>query len=223
MRRVLCSIALFFAAASVLVPSAWADNLAPGGSGSPDVFPLLNPGVTLEAYTGVLPWVDPMNVDFNGTAATEVYSDPSNAFCSGCLDFIFEINSVSGGNINQISYASFTGFNTDVGVIGSTCGSNVTPSGVSRSGDGSTVNFNFSPVVVEPGQCTVGLDIQTNATSFTAGTVNVIGSAFDPTIASYAPTTATATPEPSSLMLLASGLVGLIGLRKRIFTQFPNG
>ena len=230
MKKALWTLALFIAAALALVPSAWADTIAPGGSGSPDVF-TFNPALT------PLTFIDPSfgSGGFAGDAESLVFSDPSNTFCSGCLDFVFLLaGTVTVGNngaqaqpftISQVTDSSFAGFNTDIGIeiggIGGGCTlppGVVSTTGVSRSADGSTIGFNYPS---EPGTCTDLMEIMTNATSFTTGTLTATGlsSGVDvvatiPTFAPATPTsTPTPTPEPSSLLLLGCGLLGMVGLR----------
>src|ERR1700722_15764139 len=104
---------IFVAVALTIVPSVWADNLAPGGSGSPD--DLFNSvGATGVGSTGNL------TLAFGGTVFTSVFSDPANEFCRGCLDFELQVfnQSVDTASITQIADSSFAGFHTDVGFNG---------------------------------------------------------------------------------------------------------
>lgn len=204
---------LFIAAVLALAPLAWGDKIAPGGSGSVDVFS--SPGGTSIADSGVQ---SVTVLGYTAYAETVVYSDPSNTYCSGCLDFLFYVGTPStsiGGGISQVTDSSFAGFNTDVGYVTGASGADCTSTaaftdlgGVSRSADGSTISFTFS-TDVPTGVCSPVLAIITNATNYTAGTLNVSGTT-DPLIVTYAP-----APEPSTLLLLGAGLIGMIGMTYR--------
>jgi PEP-CTERM motif-containing protein len=206
---------LFIAAVLALAPLAWGDKLAPGGSGSADNFSGLFNSGTYIADSGVQ---SVTLLGYTPYAETVVYSDPSNPYCAGCLDFFFYVGTPStsiGGGISQVTDSSFTGFSTDVGYLSSATGADCTSTaastdlgGVGRSADGSTISFAFS-TDVPTGVCSPVLAIMTNATNYTAGTLNVSGTT-DPLIGTYAP-----TPEPSTLLLLGTGLIGLIGMTYR--------
>ena len=202
---------------------AYATILPPGTSGAPpDVFSTNVSGPYL-ANTGVQPYTTTNALGqhtITGTYDAEVYSDPSNVFCAGCLDFFVTVTSSSSSidDIERITLASFSGFSTDVGYstgTGSVAGG-ITPSTVDRSGTGSVIGFNFTGV--GPTQSTQVLEIQTNATAFTLGTLQVIDSSVA-SVAAYAP----AVPEAGSisLTLLGGSLVGLgaIARRRKSTTQ----
>jgi len=211
-------VGLAVAALALLLASpAVADTLTPGTSGSPDS---LAPGGTELAGTGVVSW---SSATLTGTAVTLVFSDPSNTFCAGCLDFIFAVsneNTSTGDSIERITDTSFQGFQTDVGVATDfSCtglGPNIAPGTVDRSLNGSVVGFNFgvsNPLA--PGDCTSALVIETDATSFSTGTLNVIDGSVA-SVTTFAPVAS--TPEPSSIALVLIGLAGFAGLRRRSLT-----
>ena len=116
-----------------------------------------------------------------GELCSSVYSDPDNVFCAGCLDFFYTVSSSSTSidDIERITVASFGSFRTDVGYstgTGSVSGG-VVPSTVDRSSNGATIGFNFNePTGVAPGQETMVLEIQTNATNFMIGDLQIIDS-----------------------------------------------
>jgi hypothetical protein len=141
----------------------------------------------------------------------EVDADAGNVFCSGCLDFLFAIgnNSTSTESIERITAASFAGFLTDVGTTPSrTCfldqgtfPGNAPVSADRSSGSGGIVGFNYSiGAGISPGSCGPVLIIETNATSFTAGTLSLIDSGVAQ-VSSFAP-----VPGP----IVGAGLPGLI-------------
>jgi LPXTG-motif cell wall-anchored protein len=158
----------------------------------------------------------------SGKYEAMVYSDPSNNFCKGCLDFfvIVESNSSSIDDIERITLASFGKFLTDVGYsIGAgSPPSGVDPATVDRSANGKVVGFNFSALPgVAPGQETQVLEIETNATTFMKGTLQIIDSSVA-SVAAFDP--CGVVPEASSISLtLLGGLllgIGFIGRRRRM-------
>lgn len=98
------------------------------------------------------------------------------------------------------------------------CGSFSTiPSSVDRSADGDVVGFNLPGVL--PTDSTVDLVIETNATSTSDPLLTIYGSnGQQVTFSDFGPSgppTGTSMPEPSTGLLLAIGLSGFLGLRKR--------
>jgi hypothetical protein len=151
-----------------------------------------------------------------------VYSDASNVFCAGCLDFFVfvESNSTSTDAIERITLASFGAFKTDVGysVGADSKPSGIDPNTVDRSSNGNVIGFNFTTLPgVAAGDETEVLEIQTNATAFMAGTLQIIDSSVA-SVAAFEPCTGV-VPEASSISLtLLGGLllgVGFIGRRRR--------
>jgi hypothetical protein len=208
----------------VFSTAASAAVLPPGSGGSlPDIFPAC-PGCTaIEAITG-----GPTTTSFNGVVltvdiATVVYSDPSNPFGAGKLDFIYQFTneSSSTASISHVTARNFAGFMTDVGytAMGATFGNfgdffvngSVAPRLVDRN-TASTVGFEFA---VPPGEAPNALIIQTDATQFTFGEMKMFfddGGAM--TIGAFGPAVTPAVPEPATLSLFALGLVGFAIRRK---------
>jgi hypothetical protein len=234
---------------ALVVPSAKADALGPGGSGPADAFVLgysSCPGVSgggscvqpRTVLSSNLPFGSTWGVaPFSGSAYEQVESDPTNVFCSGCLDFLFQVSNNVGSNqnITRVDETGFGGYLTDVGYDSVSLGSLVlcgiddggfcnngdpatVPATVDRSLDGNTVGFNF-PVGASPNENTVDIVIETNATSFADPVATIYGSnGGTGTIDIYGPSGppvgGTPTPEPSTGLLLGAGLLGLLGLRK---------
>jgi hypothetical protein len=152
-----------------------------------------------------------------------VYSDPSNNFCAGCLDFFVfvESNSTSTDAIERITLASFSNFFVSAGysVGADSKPSGVDPSTVDRSSNGDVVGFNFSTLPgVAPGETTAVLEIETNATKFMTGTLQIIDSSVA-SVTAFEPCLGT-VPEASSIsMTLLGGLLlglGFIGRRRAV-------
>ena len=188
--------------------AAQASLLPPGSPPSiPDNFPFPT-GTLLASISG------PYSTGtISGTYAESVVADPSNALCSGCLDFLFSVtnNSNSLDNIARITHAPFTFSTTDVGYAtgtGSTFGT--LPTTVDRlSAD--TVGFSFGTGVA-PGSNTQTLEIQTNAPGFIPGHLQIS----DGSVTSV-PVFAPVVPVPDVFWLLLSmvGGLGLFFVRRR--------
>ncbi len=196
------------------LPSAYATLLQPGNVvlGPGDVFTFNPSNYTLEDY------IPPTSASMGALSiqyAEAVVADTQNVFCSGCLDFAILVqNNSATDTIESISTGDFTGYRTDVGILGGVHLpiSTVDPYSISRSSDGSTIHFSFLGSDIPPGSFSDVLVIETDATSFVPGSITVQD---DVTVdvAGFAP-----APEPMSLSLLGGGLTlfGLIGIRRRM-------
>jgi hypothetical protein len=215
---------LWFALPAMLIFSqaASASVLTPGTTVPPDIFPSCV-GCTLEASlnSGPITISNGQGITMTFDLVSAVYSDPSNPFAPGNLDFVYQVTNVSGNDsIGRLTVGVFSGFLTDVGFtpMGSALpgglfvdGTQV-PQLVSRSAllnNGATIGFIYSaPSSFIPGTTSTALIIETNATNFKAGNLNVIDDVVG-TTAAFEPAASTVVPEPASLLLLGSGLLTL--------------
>ena len=224
---------------SVLVFSvpARADLVAPGTTLPPDIFPACV-GCTLNASlnSGPITVSNGQGITLTFDVVSAVYSDPSNPFGAGDLDFVYQVTNVSGNDlIGRLTAGVFSGFMTDVGF---TATGSALPGGlfvdgtqapqlVNRStavNNGATVGFIYDAPMSStfaPGTTSTALIIETDAKNFKAGNVNVIDDVVGST-AAFEPASAVAAAEPSSvaLMLLGGGLVFV--MRKRIGQRLPH-
>jgi hypothetical protein len=156
----------------------------------------------------------------NGTVATGTVQYAVIRETGGTLDFLYQFSNdkSSTDSIGTASVANFSGYTTTIGWSGVTTPQTVTglPASLSAAfgyvspttghvqSTGDTVDFNFSSYV-DPGYTSQWLEVQTNATQYGAGDINLIDNGISSTGA-FSP-----TPEPSSLVLLGLGGLGMVG------------
>jgi len=199
------------------------------GAFAPDIFNFTCPGASCPTLLAVTtnPWTNSTST-MSGSYEAAVYSDPTNTFGAGDLDFVYQVSNNAGStdSIGRLTAIDFTGFSTDVGYTstGSTLGAGfvdgtVAPELVDRVSPGDSVGFSFNApltTLIAPGQTSTVLIIETNATNFTTGDLNIIDGGVS-TVAAYEPAAALTTPEPGTLVLFGSGLLGMAGfIRRRV-------
>jgi len=143
-----------------------------------------------------------------GSLSAGVFSDPLNTYCPGCLDFFYFVGNSGVEPITGLFAASFQDFPLNVGYAVVPGG--VAPSSITREPDGNGILFSFAPSVGQD-QFSDFLVIQTPANSYTFGsaTVEARGGTFGNGGSAFQP-----TPEPASLLLVSSGLLGIAGIVK---------
>jgi len=217
------TLALAVTAALGAIPNvARADILAIGGTnvGAPTTVAAFFGGTLVASNSGPVG-----TATFTGTAITAVYQSnagsggPCNA-TGGCLDFYYQIQTVAGGTDgpNRESFFNFGTFITDVfqvstnaGLLAGFVNGTINATSSDRSATGVTVGANYANSIFTPGTSSLIYVIRTNATLFTAGVFGVIDGGVSQ-INSFSPT---AVPEPSTVALLATGLIGLVGYTRR--------
>jgi hypothetical protein len=155
-------------------------------------------------------WSLPNPLKATGWYSEEVYLNP----LTNGLDFYYQVhnNAASADAIEHISVYDFKVFSTNVWFIG---GGLTPPSYASRGATGDSIDFWYglfgAGPLLNPGQTSDWLLVQTNATIVDGGGMSLIDSG-STNVFTYGPT---AIPEPATLIMLGSGLVGLAGYVRR--------
>jgi hypothetical protein len=197
-----------------------ANIVNPGDFATPDLFPDPGNAPLLADITGIFNFGSGA---LRGTWEEIVAVDPFGISCSGCLDFafIFNVDQSSANPIATIGFANVFGYTTDMGYVST---GDVAPDLVNRLANIGTfdaVGWGFSGLV-GPGQSTDVLVVATNARNFDRSGFTSLN--LDPGSVSLGRQSGSiflllgpvAAPEPSPVLLLSLGLVGITAFRKRI-------
>ncbi len=219
-QRLVVILTITLLAGLVTAPTQAAILVPPISGQFPDVFEALT-GATLLASDSSGPVIS-SNGLLHFSVVSAVYSDPDNTFGANDLDFVYQVTNSdsSTDSVGRVTAINFTGRQTDVGF--DTAGSSlpgslfsdgtIAPGLVDRN-SGDVIGFQFasSPTsVIGPGQVSNVLLIETDATTYTTGELNVIDGGVS-TVTSFGPTPIS-VPEPASA--LAIGLLSSATLRR---------
>jgi len=139
----------------------------------------------------------------HGVLKEEVFKEPTGTFDFYYIVFNLPDSATSvmrESDLNFAGWATSVAFRSDGSQVPGFVNGNVPPSSADRDASGSTVGFNFGPIL--PNQRSRVVVISTDAPGFTTGQSSVDSSG---PLTTFQP----ATPEPASFLLLGCGLLAL--------------
>jgi hypothetical protein len=148
---------------------------------------------------------------------TAVYRGGTGALCPTCLSFYYQVRNDGTTIVNRETDFVFGSFVTDVYITAGAfdifvAGTQAADS-ADREASGNTVGFNFGAVgsgTLDPGEVSFVKIIRTNATDFASGGSSIIDGGTSNRV-TFQP-----VPEPSSIVLLGVGLLGVVATFGRL-------